>query len=172
MQFQAIVRARIPRAECSQCGVKAIAIPWAGKHSRFTVLFEALAVEVLTACANIKRAAALLGLKSQAAHTIMERAVERGLARRSVDEVHYVGLDERSFGSGHSGVTVLINLDEHPVLDVAEERTQAAADTLWQGLPAEQRAKVRAVSTDMWQPFVTRTREHAPRPRSCTTSFV
>src|SRR5271170_1250092 len=35
MQFQTIVRARIPRAKCPQCGVKTIGIPWAGKHSRF-----------------------------------------------------------------------------------------------------------------------------------------
>jgi transposase len=162
MQFQTIVRARVPRAKCPQCGVKTIAAPWAGKHSRFTLLFEALAVEVLTACANVKRAAALLGLDWQTAHAIMQRAVERGLARRSVDQLQNVGLDEKSFGSGHSYVTVMTDLDEHRVLDVAEDRTQAAADSLWNALPAEQRQKVQAVSTDMWQPFVASTREHAP----------
>lgn len=41
MQFQTIVRARTPRANCPQCGVKTIAVPWADKHARFTLLFEA-----------------------------------------------------------------------------------------------------------------------------------
>jgi len=161
MQFQTIVRARVPRAKCPQCGVKTISIPWAGKHSRFTLLFEAFAVEVLTACANVKRAAELLQLDWQTAHGIMQRAVERGLARRSVEQLRHVGLDEKSFGSGHSYISVMTDLDASRVLEVAEDRTQEAADSLWNSLPAEQRQEVQAVSTDMWQPFVASTREHA-----------
>src|SRR6185503_14419495 len=34
MQFQTVLRARLPRARCVACGVKTIAAPWAGKHSR------------------------------------------------------------------------------------------------------------------------------------------
>jgi len=161
MQFQTIVRARAPRARCPQCGVKTISIPWAGKHSRFTLLFEAFAVEVLTACANVKRASELLQLDWQTVHGIMQRAVERGLARRSVEQLRHVGLDEKSFGSGHSYISVMTDLDASRVLEVAEDRTQEAADSLWNSLPAEQREEVQAVSTDMWQPFVASTREHA-----------
>jgi transposase len=163
MQFQTVVRARVPRSKCPQCGVKTIAIPWAGKHSRFTLLFEAFAVEVLQAAANVKRAAELLALDWQTVHGIMQRAVERGLARRSVDELRHVGLDEKSFGQGHSYVSVMTDLDAGRVLEVAPDRTQQAADTLWNSLPAEQREKVQAVSTDMWQPYLASTEEHAPQ---------
>ena len=45
MQFKAIVRARTPRANCLQCGVKTIVVPWADMHARFTLLFEAFAIE-------------------------------------------------------------------------------------------------------------------------------
>jgi transposase len=58
MQFQTVIVARVPRARCAQCGVKIIAVPWAGKHSRFTLLFETFAIEVLKASANVKAAAA------------------------------------------------------------------------------------------------------------------
>ena len=163
MQFQTIVRARIPRSKCPQCGVKTVAIPWADKHSRFTLLFEALALEVLTACANVKRAAELLKLDWQTTHGIMQRAVARGLARRNVDALQHVGLDEKSFGQGHSYVSVMTDLDAGRVLEVAEDRTREAADSLWNSLPIEQREQVQAVSTDMWQPFVASTHEHAPQ---------
>jgi len=163
MQFQTIVRARVPRASCPQCGVKTIAIPWAGKHSRFTLLFEAFAVEVLRAAANVKRAAELLALDWQAVHGIMQRAVERGLTRRSVDDVYNVGVDEKSFGEGHSYITIMTDLDTARVLDVAPDRTQEAADSLWKSLPAEQRQKVRAVSTDMWQPYLASAAEQVPQ---------
>ena len=47
MQFETRVIARIPRANCSECGVKTTEVPWAGKHSRFTLMFEAFAIHVL-----------------------------------------------------------------------------------------------------------------------------
>lgn len=163
MQFQTILTARVPRASCAKCGVKTIRVPWADKHSRFTLLFEAFAIEVLLASANISRAASLLGLDWNTTHGIMERAVKRGLIRRSVEEVERVGIDEKSFGSGHSYVSLMTDLDGHRVLEVVEDRTQAAADLLWQSLPDSQRRKVRAVAMDMWQPFIASTREHVPR---------
>jgi transposase len=163
MQFQTIIRARVPRSKCSQRGVKTIAVPWAGKHSRFTLLFEAFAVEVLQAAANVKRAAELLKLNWQTTHGIMQRAVERGLTRRSIEQLRHVGLDEKSFGQGHSYVSVITDLDAGRVLEVALDRTQQSADTLWNSLPAEQRQKVQAVSTDMWQPYLASTEEHTPQ---------
>jgi transposase len=163
MQFQTIIRARVPRAKCDQCGVKTVAVPWAGKHSRFTLLFEAFAIEVLKASANVKAAAVLLGIDWQTAHAIMERAVERGLQRRSVEEVRHVGIDEKNFGRGHDYVSLLTDLDGARVLEVVEERTQAAADSLWKTLPEQQRQGVLGVAMDMWEPFISSTRRHAPQ---------
>lgn len=131
MQFETVLRAATPRANCPRCGVKTIAVPWAGKHSRFTLLFEAFAVRVLQAANNVKRAAALLGLDWDSVHRIMERAVERGLARRSLDEVRHVGVDEKSFGRGHDYVSVLTDLSGARVLEVSQGRDQAGADALW-----------------------------------------
>jgi transposase len=163
MQFQTILRAQVPRAKCAACGVKTIAVPWADKHSRFTLLFEAFAIEVLAASANVKRAAELLCLHWQTMHGIMQRAVQRGLQRRSVESVHHVGLDEKSFGRGHSYVSLMTDLDGARVLDVVEDRTREAADSLWKTLPPAQREQVRGVAMDMWDPYIGSTREHAPQ---------
>lgn len=62
MQFKTEIHAATPRCRCAACGVKTIAVPWAGKHSRFTLMFEARAIRVLQASANVKKAAELLGL--------------------------------------------------------------------------------------------------------------
>lgn len=163
MQFETRIRAAVPRCRCPQCGVKTIAVPWAGKHARFTLLFEAFAVEVLTACANVKRAAALLAIDWQTAHTIMQRAVARGLERRRTEEVAYVGLDEKSFGRGHDYVSVLTDLEGNRVLEVVEDRTEAAAQKLWETLPEEQRGQVRAVAIDMWPAYAAATEKAAPQ---------
>lgn len=163
MQFETRLRARVPRSQCDRCGVKTVAIPWAGKHARFTLLFEAFAVEVLIACANVQRAATLLGLDWQATHGIMQRAVARGLKQRHTEAVVHVGLDEKSFGRGHDYVSILTDLDGSRVLEVVEERTQEAAEKLWKTLPESQRQQVQAVALDMWPAYAQATEKLAPQ---------
>jgi transposase len=45
-QFETRVRARVSRCDCEQCGVKTTAVPWVGKHARFTLLFETFGIKV------------------------------------------------------------------------------------------------------------------------------
>ena len=46
MQFTTLIRARTPRSDCPEHGVKTVSVPWAAPQGRFTVLFERFAVEV------------------------------------------------------------------------------------------------------------------------------
>jgi transposase len=62
MQFQTILHCRIPRINCVEHGLKSIDVPRAEKNSRFTVLFERLAIDVLLGCQNQSKAKTLLGL--------------------------------------------------------------------------------------------------------------
>jgi len=161
MRFETRLRARVPRANCKACGIKTTAVPWAGKHSRFTWLFEALAIEVIQACGNVKAAAGLLGLDWDSVHRIMERAVERGLARRELDSLAYVGLDEKSFRRGHNYISLLVDLTGSRVLEVVEGRTEEAANGLWKSLPDEQKEAIEAVAVDMWPAFTSSIETHA-----------
>lgn len=163
MQFETRLRARVPRANCKACGIKTTAVPWAGKHSRFTLMFEAFAIQVMRACGNVSNAAALLKLDWDSLHTIIERAVERGLARRELQSLPYLGIDEKSFGRGHSYVSLLTDLTGSRVLEVAEGRTEEAANQLWESLPDEQKEQVEAVAADMWQAFTNSVENHAPQ---------
>lgn len=163
MQFATEIRARIPRSKCTNCGVKTIVVPWADKHSRFTLLFEAFAIEVIKVCASISGAAELLGLDWAATHKIMERAVERGLARRAADPVPHVGMDEKSFGKGHDYISILTDIDGRRVLEVTPERTGAAAIKLWETLDETQLQGVRSVAMDMWGPFMKAAGEQVPQ---------
>jgi transposase len=163
MQFETLLKARTPRCQCATCGVKTAAVPWADKHSRFTLLFEAFAIDVLLASATVQAAARLLGLSWDQAHAIMQRAVERGLAQRKLAGVRRVGLDEKSFGKGQDYVTTLTDLDGARVLDVAPGRTEEAADEVWKSLSKRQRTQLQAVAIDMWQAYENSIARHAPQ---------
>ncbi|EMI41668.1 ISL3 family transposase [Rhodopirellula sp. SWK7] len=159
MQFKTEIRAAVP---CSDCGVKTVAVLWAGKHSRFTLMFEVVAIKVLQAAANVKRAADLLGLNWEAMHSIIERAVDRGLARRDLEDVHHVGIDEKRFGRGQDYISLMTDLDNNRVLEVTAGRTIESCDKLWETLPDEQRAVVTGVSMNMWQAFMSSASKNVP----------
>lgn len=163
MQFATEIVSSTPRADCSGCGVKTIAVPWAGKNSRFTLLFEAFAIQVLQACRSVKDASTLLGIDWKSANRIMQMAVERGLAHRQTNQIVQVGIDEKSFGKGQDYVSLMCDLKESRVLEVVPDRNRDAADLLWKSLPAEQRGRMQSVGMDMWKPFMAATQAHAPQ---------
>lgn len=162
MQFATTIHASVPRSKCEECGVLTLPVPWADKHSRFTLLFECMAIEVIQACSSLSAAASLLGLNWKSVHTIMERAVERGLKLRQLDQVKHVGIDEKSFGKGQDYVSVMVDIDNNRVLEVEPGRTREAVDNLWKTLPKTIRKGIEAVAMDMWQPFMESTRVACP----------
>jgi len=162
MQFETVLRCRVPRCRCSEHGIHTIATPWAGKHGRFTLMFEAWAIKVLQACSNVEAARRLLGLSWQQADDIRTRAVKRGIERRGEEPLERIGLDEKSFGKHHDYISLLTDLDQGRVLEVVAERKQHSADELLLTLSAQQREGIMAVAMDMWPAFMSATARHLP----------
>lgn len=152
-QLQTLICCRVPRVACAEHGVKTVAVPWAAPHGRFTLLFEALVIQWLHATRNQTAVAARLRLSFDEVHLIMTRAVERGLARRTEYPMRQLGLDEKSMQRGHHYLTVLCDLENGCVHEVAEGRKQAQAEALLQTLTALQRQTVTCVCMDMWQAY-------------------
>ena len=163
MQFETLIRARVPRSRCPDHGVKTISVPWAEPGSRFTLLFERFALDVILACRSLTQACDLLGLDWDAVQRIMDRAVNRGLKRRELEGLRHVGIDEKSFRSGQSYISLLTDLDKSRVLEVMEGCDQETAQALWQSLPEDQRHSIEAVALDMAPAFIAASRVAVPQ---------
>lgn len=98
--------------------------------------------------AAASQACALLGISWDTAQQIMERAVARGLDRRQLEGLRRLGMDEKSFKRGQSYITLLTDLEQGRVLDVEEERTEAAAAAVWLTLSPEQKQQVEAAAVE------------------------
>jgi transposase len=160
-QYRTILHAAPPRSQCPEHGVRVVKLPWAEASSRFTALFEALAIEWLKH-ASQKAVGEQMHVSWDEIHGIMERAVERGLARRQAQEIPRLGVDEKAFRKGHKYLTLVNDLKRNRVLYVAEDREQSSLDGFWSTITAEQRASIQAVALDMWDPYVASLREHLP----------
>jgi transposase len=53
MQSSTYLHCQLPRIRCQIHGAKTVDAPWAGKNSRFTLMFEAFAIRVLTAARSV-----------------------------------------------------------------------------------------------------------------------
>lgn len=163
MQFQTIITSRIPRSECPEHGVKTVNAPWADPGSRFTLLFERFAIDVIIASKSLKGAGKLLGLSWDQIHLIQCRAVERGLLRRDLSEIKYIGIDEKSFLKGHKYVSLMVDISGARILDVVRDRTLESANELWSKIPEEVRGNIDAVAMDMWEAFIAAAKTNAPQ---------
>jgi transposase len=160
-QYHTYVHARIPRVQCPEHGVLQVRISWAEPQARFTQLFERLAIDVLREC-SITGATQILGLSWDEAWHLMERAVERGQARKAQRIVRHLGVDEKAAAKGHRYLTLVTDLEAGTVEYVGEDRKQTSLEEYYQRLTVEQREAIEAVAMDMWEPYVQATHAHLP----------
>lgn len=162
-QFKTILVADVPRAKCPEHGTTAVKVPWAEKHSRFTALFERLAIDVMGNC-SIEAARKYLRLSWDEADHIKAKAVERGLKRKGVVEARAICIDEKSVGRGHDYVSVVMKLTEQgPIVDyIGDGRSEESLDGFWQAQTPEVLEKIRCASMDMWQPYINSVEANLP----------
>jgi transposase len=162
MQFETIIVAHVPRLKYPDGHTEFVKVPWADKHSQWTMLFERLAVEVLQACRSLSQACNFLDLDWRSVHRIMQRAVQRGLDARPLEGLRRVGLDEKSFGLGQRYVSLLSDLDQSRVLEVVPGNDTQSGCALWQSVPQAQRETIEAAAMDMSAGFAAATAQQAP----------
>ena len=153
-QFETRIKAEVPRLKYKSGRVEDATVPWAERYSRITLLMEAFVVRLLQAAASVSRVASLIKLDWHTVNAVVARAVERGLARRAQEPVRKLGLDEKSFASGHNYASVLTDVDRSRVLQVTPGRKLEDAERVLSSLSPEQRAGVRAIAMDMWPAYM------------------
>jgi transposase len=159
-QFKTLIQAPLPRVKCSKCGVKTASPPWATGHSRFTLLFERFAIDVLGQM-SISGACKVLRISWHEADGIIGRAVQRGLGRRKIEKLTGIGIDEKAF-RGNDFVTVVHDLSNSNVLWVGKSRKAEALDDFFKQLGPQLCASIECISADMWKGYALACRNWIP----------
>ena len=158
VNFETYLHAKPPRIRCSEHGVLVANIPWSEKSSRFTIGFETHAIDVLQST-DVTKASAILGISWDEAWHIMDKAVDRGLARKTSNP-EVIGIDEKSYGKHHNYVTIVYNLIKPGVEYVSFGRKKSSINRYYTTLDREKRKKIRSVSMDMWKPYIMSTKRY------------
>lgn len=161
-QFKTILVARPPRVQCPEHGVRNASVPWAEKSSRFTVLFERLAIDVLLATQTVKGAMAILRTTWDETWYFVQRAVQRGQARKEARPLPRIGIDEKAFAKGQDYITLLYDLDQGTVEAISDGRDTASGIACFSQLSPEQVASVEAIAMDMSPAYVKAAKQTIP----------
>lgn len=161
-QFKTLIHARIPRVNCQRCGVRQVKVSWADAKSRFTLLMEALIVEVLEQTRSVKAACELTRIHWESCMRVMRRAVERGRQRKEEAVVKYLAVDEKAFRRGHSYLTIVCDARAGTVEWVSENRDRESLISYYEQLGDEQLAGIEAVAMDMWPAYISATLSELP----------
>ena len=162
MQFKTMLHAAVPRVECPEHGVKQVKVPWAEAKSRFTLLFERFAIDVLLSTQNVKGAQAILRTGWEQTWNILWRAVKRGQVRKADLPLPRIGVDEKLFAKGQSYVTLLYDLDRSTVEAISEGHDTNAADACFPELSQAQVASIEAIAMDMSAAYVKSAKANIP----------
>ncbi|EQD26829.1 transposase IS204/IS1001/IS1096/IS1165 family protein, partial [mine drainage metagenome] len=129
IDFVTYVHSDPPRISCRIHGIIQVTIPWSERLSRFTTRFETHAIEVLQST-DVKKASSILGITWNEGWHIMDKAVKRGLSRKTWNPL-VIGVDEKSYGKHHNYVTMVYNLIEPAVEYVSFNRKKASLNSYY-----------------------------------------
>ena len=99
------------------------------------------------------------GISRDEAWNIMDRAVKRGIARKS-SVPERIGIDEKSYGKYHRYMTLVYNLDDPAVEDIEFDRKRESPDKYYENTGKDASSDMSAVSMDMRDPFIASTKSN------------
>ena len=162
-QHSAYLTARVPRSNCTKCGVKQVAVPWARPDSGFTLLFEAFLLQL--ACETpVSAAAGLASIRPNVLWRMLAHYVAKGLLQQDISGVRAVGIDECSKRKGQQYITTFCDLDKSRVIYVADGRESKTVDEfadhiINKGLCP---GNIKDVCADMWPAYLSGVQKNLP----------
>jgi len=116
------ITARVPRVKTDDGKVRLIKTPWEGMNSGFTLLFEALLLQ-LSSNMPVNKVSKLTGISNFRIWELLKRYVNRTLETADYSLVEVVGVDETSSKKGHNYVTLFVDLNEKKVIFITEGKS-------------------------------------------------
>jgi len=156
-----ILEMTVQRLECKDCGaVQQEHVHFARGKQRYTFKFKQFVLD-LCKIGTILDVSKLLKVSWDTVKDIVKSELSRRYGRPDLRNLRYIGIDEFSVARGQVYMTIVVDLETGHIVYVGEGKGAEALDGLW---PKLRRAgcRIKAVSTDLSEAFISAVREHLP----------
>jgi transposase len=150
------------RVDCTDCGVRVEAIPWAqGKSSMTTALMCFLATWARRL--PWREVARAFGSTWDNVCTAVTWVVEYGLSHRDLSGITAIGVDEIQYRKGHKYLTLVYQIDQgcRRLLWIGVDRNERTLKAFFEWFGKRRSAALQFVCSDMWKPYINVVRRFA-----------
>ncbi len=118
-EHECFLHCRTPRIEIDENKIRTVSPPWAGINSGFTLMFEALLVQL---CSHlpVKVVSRMINETDKKIWRMLRKYVDSARESDNYADVTRVGMDETSKAKGHDYITLFVDLDKKRTIFVAE----------------------------------------------------
>jgi len=162
-EHECCLEARVPRIITGDGNVRQVEVPWGGRMTGFTLLFEALILALLQRM-PVHEVGELFKISDNKLWELMHRYVEKAKSHIDFSAMQRIGIDETSARKGHDYITLFVDMDKKSVVHIEEGR---GAETI-KGFAAELEAKgakaeqIKEVSSDLSPAFISGIAKYLP----------
>ena len=163
-EHECCLHARVPRIKIGEKSIRLIEVPWSGLSNGFTMLFEALVLQ-LASHMPVHTVGKIVNESDYKIWAMLQRYVTKALADSDHSQLTAVGMDETSKRKGHDYITLFVDLIEKRTVFIAEgkdhETVRAFVDDLKRhnGSPDN----IKDVSCDMSPAFIKGVKDYLPK---------
>lgn len=154
-EHECYLHARVPRLDIAENTKRLINPPWAGLDNGFTMLFEALLLQ-LASHMPVHTVSRLTKESDYKIWAMLERYVDQALAKNDYSHLTAVGMDETSKSKGHDYITLFVDLLKKRTIFIAEGKDQETVKAFVGDLKAHNASaeQIKDVSCDMSPAFI------------------
>ncbi|MFH1249495.1 MAG: ISL3 family transposase [bacterium] len=154
---------RTPRIKLPDGKVRLISPPWSGVNSGFTLLFEALMLELCThmPVATVGR---IIHESDDKLWRILERYIQDVREQEDYSDVSKLGVDETSRAKGHEYISLFVDLLKKRTLFIADGKDSHTVETFARDFESHKgkREQISDVSCDMSPAFIKGVKDSFP----------
>lgn len=162
-EHECYLHARTPRIDLGNNKTELISPPWAGVNSGFTLLFEALVIEL---CAHmpVHSVCQIIKEHDNKIWRLLEKYVDRALESEDYSHILAVGMDETSRTKGHNYITLFVDMLKGKTVHVAEGKDHKTVGDFVDVLESHNgdRNQIKDASCDMSPAFIKGIKEFLP----------
>ncbi len=154
-QYQCYLHAWIPRVELGNGKIRQVQAPWEGHAPGFTLLFEALILELVRVM-PVHNVCQVLDVYDNKLWKMIKAYTNKARAEEDYSKVTVVGIDETSVRKNHVYVSLFVDIEEKRTIFVTEGKDHTVIQAFVSDLVAHggQPDNIDQVSCDMSPAFI------------------
>ncbi len=163
-EHECYLNVRVPRVKLSDGKVKLLPMPWEGQNSGFTMLFEALVMQLCKAM-PVNQVSKLINESDDKLWRMLDKYVHTAREFEDFSDLESIGVDETSQKKHHNYITLFVDMKKRKTIFITEGRSNETVKEFVKDLKQHKgnADNVKDVSCDMSPAFIKGVKDNLPK---------